>query len=248
MKQKKIRTKKTVKVIISIILTLITVLSAGVFISNESKYTLDFSYPKELRQLYENNSEAREFVLSYHEEKNKEHIIDLSEHKDDTTMPLFLQWDKRWGFTDYGGECAAVSACGPLCLSMVGYYLTKNEELFSPDKVIQFAKEEGYCLFNSGTSWSLMSDGAEDLGLTSEVLPLDENIIINALKENKPIVLIMGPGNFTSSGHFIVLTEYKEGKFSVNDPNSPKRSKKLWSYNEICNEIMNIWAFSYNMK
>ena len=77
MKQKKIRTKKTVKVIISIILTLITALSAGVFINNESKYTLDFSYPEELRQLYENNSEAREFVLSYHEEKNKEHIIDL---------------------------------------------------------------------------------------------------------------------------------------------------------------------------
>jgi len=246
MKQKKSRTKKTVKVIISIILTLITVLSAGIFISNESKYTLDLSYPKELRQLYENNIEAREFVLSYHEEKNKEHIIALSEYKNDTRMPLFLQWDKRWGFTDYGGECAAVSACGPLCLSMVGYHLTKNEELFSPDKVIEFAKREGYCLPFSGTSWTLMSDGAAELGLTCEELPLDEDIIIKALEESKPIILIVGPGKFTTSGHFIVLRAYKNGKFYVNDPNSPKKSKKRWSYNEFKDEIRNIWAFSYN--
>ncbi len=244
MKLKKTKSKK--KSLISVILLTFIILLTGLCIITENTYPLDSSYPKELRQLYENNIEARDFVLSYHEEKDKQQLIDLSEYENCEDMPLFLQWDKRWGFIDYGGEYAAVSACGPLCLSMVGYHLTKNEELFSPDKVIEFAKREGYSLFNSGTSWTLMSDGATELGLTSEILPLDESIIINALEENKPIILIMGPGNFTSSGHFIVLSGYENGMFTVNDPNSQKRSSKLWSYEEFCDEIKNIWAFSYN--
>lgn len=246
MKNKNRRIKKEVTVFSGIILFLIITLCAGYFIRNESTYTLDSSYPEELRQLYESNSEARDFVLSYHKEKNKQQLIDLSEYENSTDVPLFLQWDKRWGFIDYGGECAAASACGPLCLSMVGYYLTWDEEIFSPDKVIEFSKEEGYCIPGSGTDWTLMSDGAAKLGLQSEVLPLNEDTIINALEEGKPIILIMGPGNFTTSGHFIVLTGYENGKFAVNDPNSPKRSNKLWSYDEFCDEIKNIWAFSYN--
>ena len=243
MKRKKFMCKKNSLIIITLIVFITSL--TGLYITTENTYPLDSSYPKELRQLYESNIEARDFVLSYHEEKDKQQLIDLSEYESSTDMPLFLQWDKRWGFIDYGGECAAVSACGPLCLSMVGYYLTKDEELFSPDKVIEFAKRENYCLPFSGTSWTLMSDGAAELGLTGEELPLNEDTIINALEENKPIILIMGPGNFTTSGHFIVLTGHENGKFTVNDPNSPKRSSKLWSYEEFCDEIRNIWAFSY---
>ena len=52
----------------------------------------------------------------------------------------------------------------------------------------------------------------------------------------------MGPGDFTSTGHFIVLTGYKDGKISVNDPNSHKNSEKLWSYEDIKDQIMNLWV------
>ena len=116
-------------------------------------------YPADLRALYEKNEEAREFVLSYFLEKDNEHIIDLSEYENSTEMPLFLQWDTRWGYADYGGETVAYAGCGPVALSMVGYHLTKNEELFSPDKVVQFSLDEGYCVPESGTAWSLMRQG-----------------------------------------------------------------------------------------
>ncbi|MBQ6601583.1 MAG: C39 family peptidase [Clostridia bacterium] len=201
-------------------------------------------YPESLRKLFDKHEEARGFVLSYFLEKDKKQEIDLSEFEDSEEMPLFLQWDTRWGFMDYGGEFVAVAGCGPVSLSMVGYHLTKNEELFSPDKVVEFALEEGYCVPDSGTSWTLMSEGSKKLGLTVEELPLVEGMIIDRLEQGKPVILIMGPGVFTSSGHYIVLRGYEDGYYLVNDPNSVKRTERKWKFSEFSDQILNIWAFS----
>jgi len=221
-------------------------LPANPDIGKETIYKIELTdaYPEDLRVLFAKNEEARSFVLQYFLEKDKEHVIDLSEHKDSVEMPLFLQWDIRWGYKDYGGETAATAACGPLSLSMVGYHLTRNEAVFSPDKVIDFALREGYCVPESGTAWVLMSEGAEKLGLSVEELPLVEDVIIERLEQGKPVILIMGPGVFTSSGHYIVLRGYEDGYFLVNDPNSVKRTEKKWKFSEFSDQILNIWAYS----
>lgn len=43
----------------------------------------------------------------------------------------------------------------------------------------------------------------------------------------------MRPGDFTTIGHFILLTGVEDGKIKVNDPNSKIRSSKLWDYDVI---------------
>lgn len=55
----------------------------------------------------------------------------------------------------------------------------------------------------------------------------------------------MKSGNFTTEGHFIVLTGTSDGKIKVNDPNSRARSK-LWDYETIEGQIKNLWAFDKN--
>lgn len=265
-KRKRRRLKKSVKrvfIITGAVLALIVVAIIGSAVANHFKNdeTLTANpdigketiheielmdvYPEDLRALYKKNEEAREFVLSYFLEKDKEHEIDLSEYKDTETVPHFLQWDIRWGYTDYGGETVAYAGCGPVALSMVGYYLTRDEKTFSPDKVVDFAIDEGYCVPDAGTAWALMSEGAESLGLTVETLPLDENMMIERLEQDKPIILIMGPGIFTGSGHFIVLRGYEDGYFLINDPNSIVRTEKKWKFSEFSDQILNIWAYSY---
>lgn len=264
MKKKKRRLKKSVKRTLSCIVAVVIVLSIVLFVVGvrEKKTTLPANpdigketiykielldvYPEDLRTLFDKNEEAREFVLSYFFEKDKEQIIDLSEYSLSSEVPLFLQWDTRWGFIDYGGECVAVAGCGPVCLSMVGYYLTKNQDIFAPDKVVNFALEEGYCIADVGTSWSLMTEGAEMLGLTVETLPLSEDYIIESVTNGRPVILIMGPGVFTSIGHFIVVRGYEDGKFIINDPNSIKRSEKRWSFDEFSSQILNIWSYSFD--
>ncbi|MEG0855942.1 MAG: C39 family peptidase [Terrisporobacter sp.] len=53
--------------------------------------------------------------------------------------------------------------------------------------------------------WSLISEGSTHFGLKSSGVPKNKNMIIETLKSNKPIIASMGPGEFTTKGHFIVL-------------------------------------------
>ena len=53
----------------------------------------------------------------------------------------------------------------------------------------------------------------------------------------------MGPGDFTTTGHFIVMTGLTDNnKIMINDPNSKKNSKKLWEYDDIYEQIRNLWV------
>ncbi len=198
-------------------------------------------YPASLLELLERNPETEEFVLAYPTDHKKKWEVDLSEYKNSKTVPLFLQWDKRWGYIEYGSDMAGLTGCGPVCLSMVAYYYIRSNDV-APDKMIEFAKNNGYCVKGKGSAWTLISEGAKKLGLGVEELPLDSSTIFNLLDKGIPIVCVMGPGVFTSTGHFIVLTGTKNGKITLNDPNSRKNSEKEWSLYEFKDQIKNLWA------
>jgi hypothetical protein len=70
-----------------------------------------FRYPEEILQMLERNKETEEFVLNYPIEKNKKHEIDVNDFSRDT-VPLFIQWDKRWGYLEFGSGVAGYTACG----------------------------------------------------------------------------------------------------------------------------------------
>lgn len=197
-------------------------------------------YPWEIIGLYENNPETREFVLNYPFREKKE--PDLAGFGRET-VPLFLQWDPMWGYDDYGSSCIAVTGCGPTCLAMAGYYLT-GETRFNPAEVAQFAEKNRFYERGYGSSWTLISEGAGKLGLSAKELPLVKKKMITALEEGCPLILALGEGDFTSSGHYIVLTGWTGEAFTVNDPNSVLRSSRTWTYEELEGQIRNIWAIS----
>ncbi len=198
-------------------------------------------WPEELIALLERNPETEDFVLSYPQEKDVDHEVDLSDYADSDGVPLFLQWDKRWGYLDYGGSVAGLTGCGPVCLSMAAFYLT-GDSAMSPDHMIRFALKEGYCSPGNGSSWTLISEGAAKLGLVATELPLVKNLIFAHLEAGDPIICVMGPGDFTSTGHYIVLRGLEDGLLQVNDPNSMARSEQLWDYDAICQQIRNLWV------
>ena len=200
-------------------------------------------YPQELLDLWEANPETEEFVLNYPLLKNKDTVVDLAEYRDSRRVPLLMQWDARWGYQTYGDNVMGISGCGPTCLSMVAIYLL-NDTAKDPAWMANFSVKNGHCVPGNGTAWTLMSEGAGKLGLKATELPLDKNRMVRELDAGNPIICVMGPGDFTTTGHYIVLTGMKDGKFTVNDPNSAQRSAKLWSYEQISSQIRNIWAFS----
>lgn len=194
-----------------------------------------------LIELLEKNPETKDFVLNYPLKKDKNFKIDLSEYENSKKVPLFMQWDERWGYNKYAGELMGLSGCGPTCLSMVSIYLL-NDAKYTPKYVAEFSERNGYSVSGKGSSWSLISEGGKKLGLDVIEIPLDKNKIIRNLEVGNPIICIMGPGDFTTTGHFIVMTEYVDGKIKVNDPNSKSCSKKLWDLSNIKHQIRNLWV------
>ena len=196
-------------------------------------------YPKSLIELLERNPETESFVLGYPFREEVEN--DLDEYDPGEGVPLFLQWDPQWGYEKYGSDVMGITGCGPTCLAMAGYYLTGDPRM-NPAEVAAFAWENGYYEAGYGSSWTLISEGGGKLGLTVTELPLVKKKIVNSLEEGNPVILALGPGDFTTAGHYVVLAGVEEGKFRVNDPNSRANSERLWSYEELEGQIRNIWS------
>ena len=197
-------------------------------------------YPEDLIELLEINPETKDFVLNY--PFREEIPVDLSSYSRDT-VPLFLQWYPMWGYEKYGSGCIGQTGCGPTCLAMAGYYLT-GDDRFNPKDIADFSAENGYYASGYGSSWTLISEGAGKLGLNAKELPLVKKKMVDAVENGHPVILALGKGSFTSSGHYIVLTGWEENAFRVNDPNSRIRSEKLWTYEELESQIRNIWEIS----
>lgn len=198
-------------------------------------------YPKQLKDLALKNEEALEFVYDYPAEHVKEHTIDLTEEASMDSVPLFVQWDKRWGYEKYSGNFFAASGCGPTTLSMVVVYLTHNRDA-SPIAVAKYSKEAGYSVDGSGSSWTLISEGCRHYGVKAKAVALDESRMKAELDEGHPIVVNVGPGDFTDTGHFMVITGYDDEGFSINDPNSIEKSGKRWLFRNISSQIRAVWS------
>lgn len=199
-------------------------------------------YPEELIELLENNAETADFVLGYPEKKDTapaETIGDVTQGE----IPLLLQWDERWGYAYYADDMIAVNGCGPTAIAMVAAGLT-GDNTVTPYKVAQFSAGNGYYAGDSGTSWPLMTDGAQQFGIYGEEMGLSEDEVFSALENGHPIICSMRPGDFTTTGHFIVLTGVEDGKIRVNDPNSRVRSGKLWDYSRLEYQINNLWVYT----
>lgn len=208
----------------------------------EHNFSVD-EYPVEMMELLEKNPETEEFVLNYPLQKGNYSQDSLNTYLNDVQVPLFLQWDSRWGYYEYGDKPMGITGCGPTCLSMVALHLLQNPQM-TPVYMADFAQQNGFYVEGTGTAWTFMSQGATELGLYAQEVSLDEELVLYHLSQGRPIICAMGPGDFTDQGHFIVFVGMKDGKIIVNDPNSKVRSGQLWNFEDIKYQIKNMWAYS----
>lgn len=208
-------------------------------------------YPEKLLINLANNPEQLDFVYNYPQDTTDNSKAVLTEDEKNAKCPLFIQWDKRWGYLAYGVEDEkedgqnvdsniAISGCGPTALAMVVEGLTKDTTV-TPAVVAEYAMNNGHYMNGTGTAWSLMLEGAKDFGLTSERIGINPSTMKKALDKSAFLILSMQPGDFTIGGHFIVIYGYDENGFYVNDPNCVARSRQ-WTYDELGGQIKGIWS------
>ncbi len=206
----------------------------------EGIYQNHSQYPKELLAALANNPEMADFVSGYPDRNGMTGGITASEKEQE--FPLFLQWDRRWGYESYGDSCIGLAGCGPTCLSMVLFYLT-GDETHTPDKIAAYSMENGYYVEGTGTSWGLMEDVPKLYGIKVSSVSSTVNNMRAVLDNGGIIICAMGKGDFTTSGHYIVIYGYDNEGFMVNDPNCAARSGRRWTFSEIENQIKSIWVY-----
>lgn len=199
-------------------------------------------YPEELLEMISNNIDMVDFFIDYPDKKGNVYANNIGEVTKGT-IPLLLQWDQRWGYANYGNSSIAVSGCGATVLSIVITGLT-GDNTITPYIVAKYAQDNGYYINGSGSSWTLMSKGAKYFGIIGKEMSLSKESVCSKLKAGIPIICSVRAGDFTTSGHFIVLTGIKDGKIQLNDPNSVQRSHQLWGYERIESQIDNLWSFT----
>lgn len=212
-------------------------------------------YPDWLVEYMVNHEEVINWGVDYPEymTKSEEELEEVAlepieqSYEERNNIPMLFQWDKRWGYLSYGSGQIAIEGCGPVCLSMAAIGVTGDGSI-TPKVVADFSMENGYYVEGQGTGWNLMSDGAEEMGLSSyQITEWKTYAIKEQLEAGNPIICSMGPGDFTTQGHFIVLVKLNEdGTVMVNDPNSLKNSEKSWEISVLLEQIKGMWAISAN--
>lgn len=158
-------------------------------------------------------------------------------------IPRFSQIDARWARIRYGDSTIGRGGCGPTVASMVITGLTK--EIVTPVDAARISVENG-CKVKAGTSWNFYRIIADKYNITTnQYTPRNYQKVLDELRKGNPAIASMGPGHFTSRGHFIVLAGIdKDGKVIVNDPYDPFDIKnKSWDFRVVLNESKQFWTF-----
>lgn len=113
-----------------------------------------------------------------------------------------------------------------------------------PAAMARFSEENGFTV-DGMTAWALMTDGAAMLGLRSSELPASADAVRTELEAGRPVICSVRPGDFTTTGHFIVLAGLTDdGQVMVRDPNSAGNGDHPWNLNRVLGQCANLWSFS----
>ncbi len=148
----------------------------------------------------------------------------------------YNQGDEAWRDKPYGSDPIGPYGCGPTAMAMV--VSTFTGQTVDPAQMAAWAAGEGYWCPGSGSYPELIEDAAKAYGLECDVASdCDARGLFRHLSGGGMAVALVGPGHFTSSGHFIVLHGVTlGGEVLVADPNSRENSLATWDPQLILDE------------
>lgn len=177
-------------------------------------------------------------------------LFEIPDNGGSMPIPFYSQGHGApWAGLPFGGGTIASSGCSITSLSMVISYLnggTDNERWVFPSNVRDMiqAKTGNYNTFyvGVGQSWDIMGAVAGYYELhCSEI---GSGSIVSALASGRPVIMSCKPGEFTSGGHFIVLTGLTEdGYIVVNDPAHPDKSYRKYTASYLASQGKGWWCF-----
>lgn len=207
------------------------------------KEAQEAEYPEKVIELLSKNPETVEYVENYEKLKDSEPAETIGELTEGE-IPQLIQWDKRWGYYQFGTSNIAASGCGPTCMSMVVAGLT-GDNTITPAKMSDIAMEKGapYITEDNSTTWAFITEVCQEWGISCSAVMVTDEQLEESLNAGNVFVCNVGPGTFTEIGHYIVLAGYEDGKVIVHDPFNQKNSDSRWLYEDFQDEIKGMWVY-----
>lgn len=167
------------------------------------------------------------------------HTTGLTDYLTGGVMNLvyYRQTDPSWTELPYGTDDIGRYGCGPTTMAMAISSMT--DRMISPPEMASWAVQTGHWAKASGSYLSIVEDAAQAYGLTAySIADHTPDEIISVLLDGDLIVALMGPGHFTSSGHFMIIHGVTlSGNLLVADPNSLERSLIEWDPQLIIDQL-----------
>lgn len=143
----------------------------------------------------------------------------------------YLQTDSRWKSKPYRvkGESSTIGSagCGPTSAAMLIETITGKT--FTPEDACAWSIDHGYKALKQGTYYSYFAPQFKAHGIECKQLlggrimnqpnhPIHDQVK-KYLQDGYYIIALMGPGTWTTGGHFIVVWDW-DNKVRINDPAS----------------------------
>lgn len=159
-------------------------------------------------------------------------------------LPIHDYYQTNYRDVAYGNGTIASSGCGPTCIAMLTTYL--NGEVTTPVDVCRWC-EADYYVPGAGTSWSVFPGAADKYGYGCINMGLDYEAVLEEIANGNPVVVLVGPGTFTSEGHYMVIKGMtSSGELVLNDPNQKNVDKygtNQFKAETVLGEAKNFWVF-----
>ena len=166
----------------------------------------------------------------------------------------FLQTDPRWGSLDYSakGEKTTIraSGCGPTAMAMV--LATWADPSVDPKTECAWALAHGYKAPRQGTYYGYFEPAGARYGLEVDRLnwtniygratsPHHETVK-EAIERGDLVIACMGKGNWTSSGHYVLVWDIRGETIYINDPASTKAHRVRGDYALFKKQVKYYWV------
>ena len=143
----------------------------------------------------------------------------------------YKQYDSRWRKKPYtvaksSKQTIGSSGCGPT--SMADIMACWIDKAITPVEMCQYALQHGFRTKNSGTAWGFFKSiaNAYGYGFKGFVQTRSMATLKQALAAGAFAVASMGPGYWTSGGHFICIYNMDDTYVYAKDPASSVRKRQ----------------------
>lgn len=174
----------------------------------------------------------------------------------DLTPVLYMQHDKRWANNDYSakGEKTTIKAegCGVACSAMV--IATLVDGTVTPADTAKWSLENGFKAKGQGTYYSYFKPQFEKYGIKCSMINSKNcyhdpkakchKEALDAIDNGDLVIAVMGKGNWTTSGHYVLWYGMEGNNVLINDPWSIKKQQTNASYDLFRNEVKYYWVIS----